>query len=136
MKKKIFEYYNQNPLTLIFIVTLIIRLFSVIFAKGYGMHDDHFLIVETSRSWADGMDFQGWLPSTQGVSAIPQGHSFTYPLIMFCFFKILSCFGISDLNSQMYFIRFIHALFSLLTIFIVYKITFLANILVWSIALL
>lgn len=143
MKKKIIDYYKSNPLNVILIVALIVRLVSVIFAKGYGMHDDHFLIVETSRSWADGMDFQGWLPSTQGVSAIPQGHSFTYPLIMFCFFKILSFFGISDLNSQMYFIRFIHALFSLLTIFFAYKITlkaskktFLANIVGWFIALL
>ena len=76
------NYYEKYPLTIIILVAFIIRMFSVLFAKGYGMHDDHFLIIETSRSWASGWDFQGWLQT------IPQGHSFTYPLLLF-FFKLL-----------------------------------------------
>jgi hypothetical protein len=143
MKKKILDYYNQNPLTLILIVALIIRLFSVIFAKGYGMHDDHFLIIETSRSWAQGMDFQHWLPNGQGNNAIPQGHSFTYPLLMFLLFKFLNFIHITSLDTQMYFVRLLHALFSLLTIFFSYKITMkatknkhLSNIVGWALCLL
>ena len=131
------NYYEKYPLTIIILVAFIIRMFSVLFAKGYGMHDDHFLIIETSRSWASGWDFQGWLQT------IPQGHSFTYPLLLFFLFKGLMFVGIENLDIQMYFIRFVHALFSLLTIYFSYKIVFrstnekkLANISAWILCLL
>ncbi len=130
-------YYEKHPLTLIIIVAFLVRMLSVLFAKGYGMHDDHFLIIETSRSWASGWDFQGWLNS------VPQGHSFTYPLLMFFLFKGLAFLGIESLDIQMYFVRLIHALFSLLTIYFSHKIVFSitndkkpANITAWILSLL
>jgi len=46
----------------ILISALIIRLIAAIFSQGYGMHDDHFLIVEASASWVDGFDYNHWLP--------------------------------------------------------------------------
>jgi hypothetical protein len=39
---------------------LIFRLIAAIFSEGYGMHDDHFLIVEAASSWADGFDYNHW----------------------------------------------------------------------------
>ena len=139
---KITNYYKQNPLSTILFVALIIRLISVIFAKGYGMHDDHFLIIESSRSWADGFDYNNWLPASQGPNAKPEGHSLLYPIISFCLFKVLAFLGVTSLDTQMYFIRFIHALFSLLTIYFGYKITNkvssntkAANIVGWALAL-
>lgn len=135
--KKLTEYYGKHPLTVILCVAFIVRMLSVLFAKGYGMHDDHFLIIETSRSWVEGWDFQGWL------NDVPQGHSFTYPLLMFFFFKFLSFIGIESLDVQMYFVRFVHALLSLLTVYFSYKIVFrttnekrLANLSAWILSLL
>ncbi|MBP3253259.1 MAG: glycosyltransferase family 39 protein [Bacteroidales bacterium] len=113
---RIKQYYTKNPLTVILAVAFIARLVSVLFARGYGMHDDHFLIIETSRSWASGFDFQGWLGDS------PQGHSFTYPLLMYVLFKCLMFLGIENLDVQMYFVRLIHALLSLLTILFSYRI--------------
>ena len=43
-----------------------IRLIAVIFSQGYGMHDDHFLIIEASSSWVAGYDYNNWLPWTEG----------------------------------------------------------------------
>ena len=135
--KKIIDYYNKYPLTIILLVAFVIRMLSVFFAKGYGMHDDHFTIIETSRSWAEGWDFQGWLQTT------PQGHSFFYPLLMYFLFKFLALFGIESLDTQMYFVRFVHCLLSLLTIYFSYKIAFrtsnnkkLSNFIAWTLALL
>ena len=135
--KKLTDYYAKHPLRLILFVAFLLRMLSVIFAKGYGMHDDHFTIIETSRSWAEGWDFQGWLQTT------PQGHSFTYPLLMFCLFKILMFFGIESLDIQMYFVRFLHAVLSLLTIYFSHKIVFRttnekqsANLSAWILAVL
>jgi len=135
--RKIIDYYNKYPLTIILLVAFVIRMLSVLFAKGYGMHDDHFTIIETSRSWAEGWDFQGWLQTK------PQGHSFFYPLLMYFFFKFLSFLGIESLDSQMYFVRLVHALLSLLIIYFSHKIVFrtsndkkLSNIVAWALCLL
>lgn len=142
MKQKLIDYYKKTPLSIILLVALAIRLLSVFFAKGYGMHDDHFLIIESSRSWVDGYDYNNWLPQSQGENARPEGHSLFYPVLSFFFFKILSFIGITALDTQMYFVRFFHALLSLLTIYFGYKITYsvtqnkkTANIVGWFLAL-
>lgn len=123
MCKKIFKYYREKPLQCIILIAFLIRLFSVLFSKGFGMHDDHFLIIESSKSWEQGGDYDYWLPWSQSGEPHPSGHSFFYPILMFCFFKILSFLGINDLNSEMYIVRLIHALWSLLVIYFGYKIT-------------
>lgn len=134
--KALKEYYKQHPLTVILAVGFLFRMVSVIFAKGYGMHDDHFLIIETSRSWASNWDFQHWIYDN------PRGHSFTYPLLMFFLFKVLGVLGIENLDTQMYIVRFLHAIYSLLTIYFAYKITLkatkrqdLSNIAAWFMAI-
>lgn len=43
---------------------LLLRLIAAIFSQGYGMHDDHFLVVEASGSWVEGADYNRWLPWT------------------------------------------------------------------------
>ena len=135
--KKLIDRYNKHPMGSILLVAFIVRMFSVVFAQGYGMHDDHFLIVETSRSWASGWDFQGWLQNS------PSGHSFTYPIMMLALFKTLMFLGLNDLLTQMYIVRFLHACLSLLTVYFAYKIVFkasnerkMANITGWILALL
>lgn len=135
--KKLKEYYDKQPLKVILFVALILRLVSAIFSQGYGMHDDHFLIIESSRSMVDGHDYQYWFVDG------PQGHSLTYPAIMYFFFKLLKFIGIVSLNSQMYVVRIVHALFSLLIIYFSYKITYrlsndkkISNYVAWFLSLL
>ena len=46
----------------ILVAAVFIRLIAAIFSQGYGMHDDHFLVIEASASWAHGYDYNHWLP--------------------------------------------------------------------------
>ena len=43
------------------------------------MHDDHFLMIETGGSWADGKDALGWLPGTELSWGEPPRTQFTFP---------------------------------------------------------
>ena len=95
----------------ILIVAFIIRLITAIFSQGYGMHDDHFLIVEASASWVDGFDYNHWLPWSPGSTGSPEGHSFTYVGLNFFIFSALKGIGIADPKVLMLFNRLIHARF-------------------------
>ena len=107
----------------ILIVAVIIRLIAAIFSQGYGMHDDHFLIVEASASWVDGFDYNHWLPWSPGSTGSPEGHSFTYVGLNFFIFSALKGIGIADPKVLMLFNRLIHAAFSLLIVKYGFKIT-------------
>ena len=142
IKEKISDLYKKNPLGLIILVAFIVRLVAVLFAKGFGMHDDHFLIIESSKSWLEGGDYNRWLPWSQNTdNPMPTGHSFFYPGLMYCFLSVLKLIGIESLNAQMYFIRLLHALWSLLIVYYGYKIAEkytnrrTANISGWALAL-
>jgi hypothetical protein len=116
--------WNEKPLQTILIVAFILRLGSVIFSKGYGMHDDHFLVIESSKSWADGYDYNNWLPKEGEAEQHPSGHSFFYAGLHYFLFLFLKYIGITVAQSQMYVVRFIHALLSLLVVYCGYEITF------------
>ena len=73
--EKILTYYEHLPLKSILLVGLFFRLLAVIFSKGFGWIDDQFLIIEIAQSWADGVDYYGWLPDEAGVNK-PKGFSF------------------------------------------------------------
>jgi hypothetical protein len=107
----------------IIFAALLVRLVAAIFAQGYGMHDDHFLIIEASGSWVDRYDYNHWLPWSEGNTGKPEGHSFTYVGLNFLLFKFLKLIGIADPKLLMLFNRLVHALFSLLTVYLSYKIT-------------
>ena len=122
---KIEQKYNFSfsSFKTIIIVALIFRLFSAIFSQGYGMHDDHFVVIETASSWSDGIDNSGWLSWSEQSIGKPQGHSFTYVGLNFLLFKFIKIFGISDPKILMIFNRIFHALLSLLTVYFGMKIT-------------
>lgn len=104
-------------------MAFLVRLVAVFFSEGYGMHDDHFLVIEAAGSWADGYDYNHWLPWTKGNLGAPEGHSFTYVgfnFVLISFFKML---GIADPKILMVLNRLVHALLSLLVIKYAYKIT-------------
>lgn len=120
MKEAIKNLWEKNPLPLIILLGLFFRTLAVIFSKGYGMFDDHFLVIESSQSWVDGYDYNNWLPSSGAKT--PDGHSLFYCGIHFLIFKYLKWRGLTDPQGKMYVIRAIHALWSLLVISYGYKI--------------
>ena len=122
---KTVHFFNQKlaqkPLTTILIIALILRLVAAIFARGYGMHDDHFLVIEASQSWVDGTDYNNWLPKNR-LSDVPDGHSFFYVGIHYVLFSVIKWLGIHNPDTKMYIIRILHALLSLLVVWGGYKI--------------
>jgi Alg9-like mannosyltransferase family len=115
--------FEKRPLLFIVLLAFIVRLMAVLFAKGYMMHDDHFLTIEPSASWADGKNFNQWLPGIGNNNPHPEPISFFYLGFLFVFFKIFQFFGIENPDMQMYLMRFIHAAYSLLVVIYGFKIT-------------
>lgn len=121
LTKALRELWEKKPLLSILVAGLLFRLIAVLFSKGYGWHDDHFLVIEPAGAWAAGANCQ-WLPSEGAAN--PNGKLLFYPGIHYYIFLFLRTLGITDPQSEMYVIRGIHALWSLLTIFFGYKIAF------------
>jgi len=101
---------------------LLLRLIAAIFSGGYGMHDDHFLIIEASGSWVEGHDYNKWLPWNP-LNNGPEGHSFTYVGLNFFLFYFLKLIGIVDPKTMMIIVRLLHGLASMLTVIYGIKIT-------------
>jgi hypothetical protein len=121
MREEIKKMWETRPLLLIILVGLFFRALAVVFSKGFGMFDDHFLVIEASQAWADGTDYNYWLPSSGATS--PDGHSLFYSGLHFLLFKYLKWRGLMDPQAKMYIVRALHALWSLLIIIYGYKIT-------------
>jgi hypothetical protein len=119
----LFQQWQLHPLRAILIAALILRMLAVFFAPGYMMHDDHFLTIEPSASWANGKNFNNWLPGIGNTNAHPEPISFFYLGFLYLVFSTLQFFGIENPETQMVLIRAIHAFYSLLTIYFAYKIT-------------
>lgn len=113
--------WEEKPLMVALLAGGFFRLLAVLFSKGFGMHDDHFLVIEVAQSWADHYDYDNWLPSSGAQH--PTGHNFFYPGLHYLLFKGLDALSITDAQVKMYIVRFIHAVFSLWTIVLGYRIT-------------
>lgn len=124
MIKNIKTFYEQNPLGLILLVAFLFRCISAIFSKGYGMHDDHFLVIEPAQSWVDGADYNNWLPSPSNPNAIPSGHSLFYPGLHYLLFRVLEFTGMNDPQSKMYVVRFLHACWSMVIVYLGFKLAY------------
>jgi hypothetical protein len=123
---RIYNFYHanyQNSFLLILVVAFLVRLLAVFFSEGYGMHDDHFLIIEAASSWADGYDYNFWLPWTDGNKGIPEGHSFSYVGLNYFYFALMKWIGVMDPKILMLFNRAIHAALSLIVVAYGMKIT-------------
>ncbi|MCW3075436.1 MAG: hypothetical protein JWO32_45 [Bacteroidetes bacterium] len=124
MKELFTGFKNKyTPLQQLLFIGFFVRMFAVIFSKGFGWHDDHFLIIESSQSWVDGYDYNNWLPSDTDSTRVPQGHSLSYIGIHYYIFKFLKLIGIVNPQTKMMFVRLLHALWSLLIIKYTYKVT-------------
>ncbi|MBL7926444.1 MAG: hypothetical protein JNK61_05985 [Bacteroidia bacterium] len=127
MNKHLKELYQQKPLFVILAVAAFFRLLAVIFSKGFGMMDDHFLIIEVAQSWVDGLDQNHWLPKAGNESPTPSGHSFFYTGIHYYLLSFLKWIGFEHAQSKMYAIRFLHAALSLIVVYCGYKIAFIKS---------
>ncbi len=112
-----------TPLQQLLLIGFLARLISVIFSKGFGFFDDHFLIIEASQSWVDGFDYNYWLPDKADPTRQAQGHPLFYVWLHYVFFSGLKFCGIFNPQLKMFLVRLIHALYSLLLIKYGYKIT-------------
>ncbi len=115
------NWYNSHPLKFALLLGLVLRLVAVLFSKGFGMHDDHFLVIEAAQAWADGTDYNNWLPGSGNTQ--PSGHSFFYAGLHFLFFSVLQSVGIFNPEIKMLLVRLIHAILSLSVIYYGFKIT-------------
>lgn len=117
MIDKIKIAWEEKPFTIIILVALIIRLIAAVFSKGFGMHDDHFVIIETAQGWINGSD--EWFREGQHVH-----RNLIYPGLHYLWFYFSNnILGLTDPQFKMLILRILHALFSLLIVSLSYQIT-------------
>lgn len=116
------SYWNHRPLLLILWIALVLRLIAVVFSKGYGMHDDHFLVIETAQSWLDGAVYNNWFLE-KSFTDTPTILNFFYAGFHYILFALMEKTGITDPQVKMYVVRLLHALWSLLIVYYGFKIT-------------
>ena len=107
------QKYNAQPLLCILIIAAIPRILAAIFSKGYAMHDDMFGPVQAMQDMLD--DYSTIENDTPRLML--------YPLVQYIVFAKCEFFGIYDPQIKMYFVRFLHAFYSLFVVFLGYKIT-------------
>ena len=113
--------WEERPLVIIMALAILFRLLAAVFAKGWGMLDDHFLVIEAPQSWVYGYDYNTWLPWTKGNTG-PSGHNFFYPGFHFLVFYAMKWLHIQDPQVKMLIVRIMHGAFSLLTVWYGYRI--------------
>lgn len=108
--------WAEHPLLAIILIAILPRLVAVVFSKGYGMHDDHFEVIEQPFMVIHDISF--W--DNRGE---PEGHSVVYPSIQYFFLNAFDFAGIEDPQTAMFLIRLLHAIYSLLIVYYGFKIT-------------
>ena len=124
MIKELIRFKNRHPFITILMIGLLLRIIAAIFSKGFGMHDDHFLVIEPAASWVDGGDYTKWLPWTGNT---PQGHSFFYVGLNYLLISFLKFLGINSPQAIMFINRLLHAFLSLFVISFGYRIASLIS---------
>ena len=112
----------RDPLTALTLLALVPRVLAAFFSGGYFAHDDHFLVIEAAGSWADGSDYNNWLPWHQEGEPRPSGHSFFYVGFHYLLLVLLKGIGITHPKVMMVFVRLVHAVWSLIVVRTGYRI--------------
>ena len=121
MTEKIKELWENKPLPLILIIAFAVRLIAVVFSKGFGMYDDHFVIIETAQDWVNGTN--NWFDRGNEIL-----RNMVYPGINYLWFYFSdNILGLTDPQIKMFVVRLFHALFSLLIVSLSYKITLILS---------
>jgi hypothetical protein len=122
MKGHLTALWEQSPLKLIMWLAIFTRLVAAIFSKGFGMHDDHFLVIEPAQSWVDGFDHDNWLPRNQPEES-ERAINFFYVGTVYLILSFFKTIGITQPQMAMFFMRLIHGAWSLLIVYYGYRIT-------------
>jgi hypothetical protein len=113
---------KKHPLLSCLLAALLIRLIAVIFSCGYMANDDHFETVNVAyRAVQTGLLNEEGLLKWNAVPSPKIARSPFYVLSLYSQMYLLKLMGISNLDTMLYFIRFIHALLSLLMIWFAYR---------------
>ncbi len=120
--RSIQKMWTAKPLQLVIWVAVITRLIAAIFSRGFGMHDDHFLVIEVAQAWADGVIVPGH-PQMPGQELIPDGHSLFYIGLHYVLFKFFALIHFTDPQYKMFVVRLLHAAASVYSVWLTYKIT-------------
>lgn len=120
--KTLILFRQQYPLRLVLFIALAARMLSVVFSQGYLMIDDHFLVIEAAGSWIDGEDYNNWLPWNKNDGDLPSVVNFTYVGSQYLILSALKFVGFDDPKAMMYIVRLIHALYSLLIVYLGFRI--------------
>jgi 4-amino-4-deoxy-L-arabinose transferase-like glycosyltransferase len=111
--------WAEHPLIWILLLALILRLVAVVFSRGYGMHDDHFLIIEIP--WTFLREGRSWFHDVQKESKL-------YMTLHYWLLGALERGGLFDPDAKMFIVRLLHALYSLTSVALGYAIAeFLAG---------
>jgi len=118
--KLLLNYYNSHPLRFILIVALLFRLSAAFFSEGYGMSDDHYKIIEEANKQRNGEPSKFWTPGFD--ENLVSKRAMLYPVANYQLFTTLESIGIDDPKIKMLINRILHALLSLLTVYLTYLI--------------
>jgi 4-amino-4-deoxy-L-arabinose transferase-like glycosyltransferase len=113
---------EKSPLMLILGVAVVTRLLAAFFSRGFGMHDDHFLVIEPAQAWLEGVIVPG-RPQAPGQEVIPDGHSLFYMGFHYLLFRFFAFIGLIDPQIKMLLVRLLHAAASVWAVWLTYRIT-------------
>ncbi len=114
------KFLNNLNLKKILLLGLFFRILATIFSKGYAFTDDHFEVVELAQNILE-----------KGVkdlfSNIPKGEAYIFNLIYVeihtLIFGLCESFGLYNPEGKILVARLVHALFSMITIYVGYCLT-------------
>jgi hypothetical protein len=105
--------WEKHPFPIIMGCAIAFRAIAVIFAQGYGMHDDHFCVIDIAQGWLHGS--REWFLTSHPI------RSLVYPGLHYLLFGALEKLHVFDPQIKMYVVRFFHAAYSLITVYFGYK---------------
>jgi Alg9-like mannosyltransferase family. len=105
--------WEKHPFPVIMASAIAFRALAIIFAKGYGMHDDHFCVIEIAERWMNGS--REWFTDATPI------RSLVYPGLHYVLFMALEKVHVFDPQVKMYVVRFLHGAYSLISVYFGYK---------------
>lgn len=109
-----------NSIQGILIIALILRVLAAIFARGYAFHDDHFCVLRVAESWSAGIGH--WIEDPT-----PPKHSMFYAWMSTGIIYLAKLMGISDPIMKATILQLVHGLYSLLTVWLGYRLAYILN---------
>jgi hypothetical protein len=114
------KFLNNLNLKTILFLGLFFRILATIFSKGYAFTDDHFEVIELAQNILE-----------KGVAKsfpnIPKGEAYIFNLIYIeihtLIFGICESVGLYNPEGKILVARLVHALFSMITIYVGYRLT-------------